>query len=332
MIKISADQITNKLGAAYYLLIGNDPYLHHYALTQLQTSFKQTGFDEQISFNIDNQTDWTIIYDSCQAMNLFSTKTLIFLDFNDSSLTTAITAKLNSLCERLTPDIALVISLNKITKTQENANWYKILSDTLVVVNCSTPDAMQFPQWIKNYLQHQAIVIEPSAIELLCYYYEGNLLALTQIIEQLKLLYPNTEISYDQVESNIHDSAVFTPYHWIDAMVAFKTKRAIHILQQLKMNEFEALILLRIVQRELILIINLKKGLQHKSLKQVFDEHKIWQNKRQSYSDYLNRFEIEKLYITLAQLTDIEINLKNNSQLRIWDDLASLTMQFMGLN
>ena len=76
----------------------------------------------------------------------------------------------------------------------------------------------------------------------------------------------------------------------------------------------------------------MKKGLQHKSLKQVFDEHKIWQNKRQSYSDYLNRFEIEKLYITLAQLTDIEINLKNNSQLRIWDELASLTMQFMGLN
>lgn len=332
MIRINADQITNKSGSSYYLLIGNDPYLQHYVKTQLQNAFKQAGFNEQLTFTIDNQTDWTAIYDSCQEMNLFSTSTLIFLDFGEGAINATITTKLNSLSEVLSPDIALIISLNRITKAQENSTWYKTLSDKLVIVNCTTPDTQQLPQWVKNYLQQQKITIEPQAIELLCYYYEGNLLALTQIIEQLKLLYPDAKLTYGEVESNINDSAVFTPYHWIDAMLAHKTKRAIHILQQLKMNEFEPLILLRIVQRELILLINLKKALQQKSFKQVFDQYKVWQNKRTIYTNYLNRFAIEDLYITLAKLTEMEIGLKHDNQLQIWDTLSSFTMQFMGLN
>ena len=332
MIKINADQITNHLGSPYYLLVGSDPYLQHYAQTQLRHTFKQKGFDEQLTYTIDNQTDWSTIYDSCQALNLFSNNTLIFLDFGDNALNTALITKLNTLSDVLTPEIALIISLNKITKTQENATWYKALNDKLVVVNCVTPDTLQLPHWIKSHLQHRQISIEPQAIELLCYYYEGNLLALTQIIEQLKLLYPNHTISYDQVENNINDSAVFTPYHWIDAMVANKSKRATHILHQLKMNDLEPLILIRIFQRELILLINLKKSSEKKSLKQAFDEYKIWQNKRALYTAYLTRCDIKNLFTTLAKLTDIEIGLKHDSQLQIWDNLTSLMMQFMGLN
>ena len=332
MIKISADQITTKLGSPYYLIIGNDPYLQHYAQTQLKTSFKQLGFNEQLTFNIDNQTDWSTIFDSCQEMNLFSDNTLIFLDFGENSINANVTTKLNTLSEMLTAEIVLIISLNKITKTNENAQWYKTLSDKLVVVSCNTPDEVQLPKWLSNHLQQKQMQIEPEAIELLCYYYEGNLLALTQIVEQLKLLFPNQTITYDQVESNINDSAIFTPYHWIDAMVSHKTKRATHIMQQLKMNEFEPLILLRVIQRELILLINLKKGLSNKSFKQIFDEYKIWQNKRSMYTSYLNRFDIKDLFNTLKRLTEIEISFKNDNQLQIWDALSALTMQFMGLN
>ncbi|MWP49324.1 MULTISPECIES: DNA polymerase III subunit delta [unclassified Gilliamella] len=332
MIKINADQISHKLGSPYYLILGSDPYLQNYVQTELRKAFAHAGFDEQLTFVIDNQTDWATILDSCQAMNLFSNQTLILLDFGDGALNAGISAKLNTLSEVLTPDIALIITLNKITKSQENTTWYKALSDKLVVVNCAPPDTLQLSQWIKNYLQQQQITIEPKAIELLCYYYEGNLLALTQVIAQLKLLYPEQNISYDQVENNINDSAIFSPFHWTDAMVAHKAKRATHILQQLKMNEFEPLILLRIIQRELILLINLKKGLQQKSFKQIFDEYKVWQNKRTIYTNYLNRCDITSLFNSLAKLTEIEISLKHDNQVQIWDAIFSLSMQIMGLD
>ncbi len=332
MIKISAEKIIQQLGSPYYLILGSDPYLQHYAQTKLRKAFKQAQYDEQLSFTINSQTDWSVMYDSCQAMNLFSNKTLLCIDIAEGVLNVSVAAKLNTLCEMLTPDIGLIISMVKITKTQENASWYKALSDQLVVVNCSTPEAAQLPQWIKSYLQQMQIAIESPAIELLSYYYEGNLLALTQLIEQLNLLYPNQTISYEQVESNINDSAIFTPFHWIDAMLSNKAKRATHVLQQLKMNDFEPLILMRIVQRELILLINLKLALVEKSHRQVFDEYRVWQNRRTMYSSYLNRFDIKALFAVLATLAEIEISLKHNNDLPIWDALLSLTMQFMGLN
>jgi DNA polymerase III subunit delta len=332
MIKISAEKITHQLGSPYYLILGSDPYLQHYAQTELRIAFKQAQYDEQLSFTINNQTDWPAIYDSCQAMTLFSSKTLLCLEIGEGILNVSVATKLNTLCEMLTPDIGLIISLVKITKAQENSAWYMALSDQLVVVNCSTPDAAQLPQWITNYLQQMQMTIEQPAIELLGYYYEGNLLALTQIIEQLNLLYPSQTITYEQVESNINDSSIFTPFHWIDAILSNKAKRAMHILQQLKMNDFEPLILMRIIQRELILLINLKLALAKKSARQVFDEYKVWQNKRAMYTAYLNRFDIKNLFSSLAALTEIEVNLKHNNDLPIWDALLSLTMQFMGLN
>jgi DNA polymerase III subunit delta len=332
MIKISAEKITHQLGSPYYLILGSDPYLQHYAQTELRRAFKQAQYDEQLSFTINNQTDWPAIYDSCQAMTLFSSKTLLCLEIGEGILNVSVATKLNTLCEMLTPDIGLIISLVKITKAQENSAWYMALSNQLVVVNCSTPDAAQLPQWIKNYLQQMQMTIEQPAIELLGYYYEGNLLALTQIIEQLKLLYPSQTITYEQVESNINDSSIFTPFHWIDAILSNKAKRAMHILQQLKMNDFEPLILMRIIQRELILLINLKLALAEKSARQVFDEYKVWQNKRAMYTAYLNRFDIKNLFSSLAALTETEVNLKHNNDLPIWDALLSLTMQFMGLN
>lgn len=332
MKRISAEKITQLLRSPYYLILGSDPYLQHYAQTELREIFKQAGYDEQLFFTINGQTDWSAIYDSCQAMNLFSDKILLFLEIGEGVLNVSIATKLNTLCEILTPDIGLIISLPKITKTQENSAWYKALYDNLVIVDCLTPEVAKLPSWIKNYLQQLQMTIEQPAVELLSYYYEGNLLALTQIIEQLKLLYPNQTLTYEQVESNINDSAIFTPFHLIDAMISNKAKRATHVLHQLKMNDFEPLILIRMIQRELILLINLKLALAEKSPREAFDEYRVWQNRRTMYSAYLNRFDIKKLFALLATLTEIEISLKHNNDLPAWDAMLILTMQFMGID
>ncbi|VEC76088.1 DNA polymerase III subunit delta [Raoultella ornithinolytica] len=53
------------------------------------------------------------------------------------------------------------------------------------------------------------------------------------------------------------DAAHFTPYHWVDALLAGKSKRVLHILQQLRLEGSEPAILLRTLQRELLLLVNL---------------------------------------------------------------------------
>jgi len=334
MIRVNDSQLHTTLEKnnvlRYFFTVGNDPYLQYAIQNQIKTKLSSQGIGEHIVFTIDNQTDWDQIYQSSQALSLFSNQILLILQFGETALTAAISKKLDELTENLSPDISLLICLAKITKTQENANWFKTLNELAIMINCNTPDIQQLPQWINQQLQKLSLSIEKQGIDLLCYYYEGNLLALAQVLEQLKLLYPTGKINYDQLEHNINDSAVFTPYHWIDALIMGKTKRSMHILQQLKMNDIEPLILLRVIQRELIQLINLKKYANGHNLKMAYDAYKVWQNRRNMMTPYLNRINLEQLYQTLQKLTEIEIILKYDYQSPVWEQLDTLSMLFIG--
>lgn len=150
--------------------------------------------------------------------------------------------------------------------------------------------------------------LDEQGNQLLCYCYEGNLLALAQAIERLCLLYPDGKLTLPRVEAAVNDASHFTAYHWIDALLAGKTQRAWHILQQLKREDIEPVILLRTLQRELMQLITLHRSAKTASLKSVFDQHRIWQNRRPILPP---RYNVVRASITHchAITTQIEITL-----------------------
>ncbi|MCO6523752.1 MAG: DNA polymerase III subunit delta [Candidatus Schmidhempelia sp.] len=334
MIKISAQQLSYRFNdlikqqkfMPYYLLVGAETYQQYQSQKQIQHYLTNLGFHQQLIFSIDAQTDWRVLYEHCQSLNLFASKTLLILQFGDNSISTAIASKLHELTNYLHQDIALLVSINKLTKAQENSAWLQAIGDQTLWINCQTLNSESLPNWLNQQAKQLGIVLNQTVVEGLCYYYEGNLLALSQILEQIKLLYPNGDISFNQIENVINDVAVFSPYHWLDAILIGKPKRTIHILQQLKTNDFEPLILLRVLQKELILLINLKQQEHSQSLKQAFNDYKIWQNRRSFFTQTLNRLTIRQLYTALYELTQIEISLKQDYSTNIWLKLESLSL------
>ncbi len=51
-------------------------------------------------------------------------------------------------------------------------------------------------------------------------------------------------------------------------------------LEQLQQEDIEPVILLRSIQRDLMLLITLKRQSATTALKTLFDQHKVWQNRR----------------------------------------------------
>lgn len=80
-------------------------------------------------------------------------------------------------------------------------------------------------------------------------------MALAQALERLSLLWPDGKLTLPRVEQAVNDAAHFTPFHWVDALLMGKSKRALHILQQLRLEGSEPVILLRTLQRELLLLV-----------------------------------------------------------------------------
>lgn len=329
MIRIYPEQLSAQLRdglRACYILTGNEPLLLQEAQDAVRAAAQQQGFTEHFSVALDAQTDWDTIFSACQALSLFSSRQTLMLTLPENGPNAAIGEQLLKLSTLLHPDILLLLRGTKLTKAQENSAWFKALSAHGVVVPCQTPEQAQLPRWVAARGKSLKLALDDAAIQLLCYCYEGNLLALSQALERLSLLWPDGKLTLPRVEEAVNDAAHFTPFHWVDALLAGKGKRARHILRQMKAEESEPVILLRTLQRELLLLVTLQRQMNSTPLRTLFDQHRVWQNRRPLFSEALQRLHARQLAQAVGLLTRIELTLKQDYGQDVWPELETLSL------
>jgi len=198
--------------------------------------------------------------------------------------------------------------------------------DHAVQVTCQTPEQAHLPKWVAARAKQHNLQLDEAANQLLCYCYEGNLLALAQALDRLSLLWPDGKLTLPRVEQAVNDAAHFTPFHWVDALLSAKSKRALHILQQLRLEGSEPVILLRTLQRELLLLNTLKRQSAHTPLRSLFDKHRVWQNRRAMTTEAINRLSHEQLRQAVQLLMRAELTLKQDYGQSVWSELESLSL------
>ncbi|SET08773.1 DNA polymerase III subunit delta [Thorsellia anophelis] len=310
-----------------YLITGTELLLVEESAQAILSRAKTEGFSEHDSFNIEAKTDWNSIFSLCEGLSLFSDRRIISIQLPESSITASIGEKLIELSTLLHQDILLIIKLPKPTKALENSKWYKALfNDDTITVICVTPNRENLSTWVDRRAKNIGLKLELEAIHELCYHYEGNLLALSQMLNNLSLLFTDKLVTAINLKNILFDAAHFTPYHWIDALLLGKAKRSLHILQQLKKEEFEPIILIRTLQTELIQMIKMSSQLSQTDIRSIFDHFKIWQNRRNFYTEALKRLSFTQLSIALSSLAELEIQIKSDYSANIWSDLNDISL------
>ena len=198
MIRLYPEQLRAQLNEglrAAYLLLGNDPLL----LQESQDAIRQVaavqGFEEHHTFSIDPNTDWNAIFSLCQAMSLFASRQTLLLLLPENGPNAAINEQLLTLTGLLHDDLLLIVRGNKLSKAQENAAWFTALANRSVQVTCQTPEQAQLPRWVAARAKQLNLELDDAANQVLCYCYEGNLLALAQALERLSLLWPDGKLT-----------------------------------------------------------------------------------------------------------------------------------------
>lgn len=329
MIRLYPEQLRAQLSEglrAAYLLLGNDPLFLQESQDAIKYAAVSEGFIEHHTMTLDASTDWNEIFSLCQAMSLFASRQTLLLLLPENGPNAAINEQLATLVGLLHDDLLLIVRGNKLTKSQENAAWIQALANRAVQISCQTPEPSQLPRWLANRAKQNNLQLDEPASQLLCYCYEGNLLALAQALERLSLLWPDGKLTLPRVEQAVNDAAHFTPFHWVDALLAGKSKRALHILQQLRLEGSEPVILLRTVQRELLLLVTLKRQSAHTPLRSLFDKHRVWQNRRAMVGEAVNRLSVSQLRQAVTLLSRAELTLKQDYGQSIWAELESLSL------
>ncbi|MCW0355089.1 DNA polymerase III subunit delta [Pantoea ananatis] len=329
MIRIYPEQLSAQLREglrACYLLTGNEPLLLQESADAIRASALAQGFEEHLSFTLDAQTDWDSLFMSCQSLSLFAQRQTLTLQFPENGPNAAITEQLIKLAPLLHADILLICRMAKLSKAQENSAWFKALSAHAVLVPCQTPEQAQLPRWVVSRAKILKLDIDDAAVQLLCYCYEGNLLALAQALERLSLQWPDGKLTLPRVEAAVSDAAHFTPYHWVDALLGGKSRRALHILQQLEREESEVAILLRTLQRDLMTLLHLQRHQSQQPLRTLMDQQRIWQNRRNLFTEALQRLDASRLQQAIHLLMQIELTLKQDYGQSVWPQLQTLSM------
>ncbi|AML59664.1 DNA polymerase III subunit delta [Serratia rubidaea] len=315
---------------ACYLLCGNEPLLLQESQDLIRQAATAQQFSEHYSISLDAHTDWDAIFSICQSMSLFASRQTLLLILPENGPTAPIGEQLVKLAALLHEDIILLLRGPRLTKAQENSAWFKALGANGVYVTCQTPEQAQLPRWVAKRAKAMQLTLDEPANQLLCYCYEGNLLALAQALERLALLHPDGKLTLPRVEQAVNDAAHFSPYHWLDALLAGKSKRAWHILQQLRQEDVEPVILLRTLQRELMQLLTLQRQMATAPLRTLFDQHKVWQNRRSLVTQALQRLSAAQLQQAVRLLAQIELTLKQDYGQSVWPELESLSMLICG--
>lgn len=323
---ILGEELRKKFYMAYFLL-GNEPLLLDESRQTIELVSKKKGFEEIQRYSVESPFNWDKFSDYFQTISLFSERKIVEFFFTDSTWNLQSLRKFTKLVESsLHPDTLLVVQGPRLSKNQENDKWLKSVINRHCVVDCLTPSNQRLPHFIQNRCKKAGLRPDEKSVRMLAQWHEGNLSVLNRSLDRLAIQFPDGKINPQKLEETLKNQSRFTKFHWVDAALSGDSNRAQHILKYLESSGIDPISLLSLVQKELILLWQMKVLQSSYSLREVYERFRIWHSRKELYSLALNRLNLVRLRLLLRQLTQVEIETKGGFLRDIWSVLRGVSI------
>lgn len=329
-----AGQLKNGL-TPLYLLFGAEPLLVEEVLDCIRTTARTQGFSERIRLSVEAGFDWGEILAQGQAISIFAEKKLIELRMPTGKPGDAGAKAIIAYCDTLPQETSLVIVSGGIEKRSQNTKWFKAVDAAGAVVECPEIRADRLPDWVSQRMTAKGLQYDFAAVERICQLVEGNLLAAAQEINLLALLHGEEKITADSVESILADHARFNVYSYADACLSGSVKRVIRILQSLKRDQAEPIVILWALTRD-VRILNQIAMTSEKSGQPpaaLFKKYGVWSNRASIMGSALKRTHANGWQNILRRLGRADLMVKGSAPMQrqnIWEEIESISLAICG--
>jgi len=322
--------------APLYHLFGSEILLVEEALDEIRRQARAQGYGERIRYTLEPGFDWSRVTASARSMSLFAEKKVIELRMPTGKPGDAGAKTLIDYADSIAgADTVLVVISGAIEKRAQNSKWFKAVEAAGVAVECPAISAQQLPEWVVRRMRGKGLEFDNEAARRLSVLVEGNLLAAAQAIDLLALLSPETTITVESVESAIADHARFNIYAFVDACLAGSPPRCTRILQSLRTNHAEPVLILWALTREVRTLCHLLAGLAKGEKKQaLFRRHGVWSSRANLVSAALKRLSATRGHNLLRQLAAADLMLKGRAPMQrqnIWEEIESIGLGVCGV-
>jgi len=339
-MKVYANQLESQLKrglASAYLLAGNEILLQQEAADAIRAAARAEGFSERELYIAERGFDWQQLMAQAGNLSLFASRKIIELRLPAGKVAKDGAELLTRLIENLDADSLLIILCPKLERGVSSSKWFKALSKQGLHVDIRPIGPEYLPRWMNERLRKRGLRAEADAVRLLVDRVEGNLLAAAQEIDKISLLFPQGDLSLQQVQKAVANSARYDVYRLTDAALSGWQRRALKILHGLQSEGIQAILILWAVLRDLHQLIAAAQA--HKAGKSMAVAMRgvgIWDNRSAAFTQALQTHSLTNLYQFLDHASDIDRIIKGRSPRKErtrdpWHELSQLLAALAGV-
>lgn len=344
-MRLNSDQLPSYLSQqkeipSVFLITGNEPFQLMEAVDAVRLQAKHQGFSERDILHADSQFDWGSLLGASNSLSLFSEKKLIDLRVETKTPGKAGSQAIREYMQNPPEDKILLIQMGKLVSNARNAAWVKAIEKQGVLVQIWELSSPQTMAWINKKMRLEGMRATPDAVRLLTERVEGNLLAASQEINKLKLLFHTddkhkTLIGEEQVLEAVSDSSRFSIFDLSNAVMQGDLHRVQHIHHNLKEEGVPIQLILWTLtdlSRQLYSAsFNLDNGMQ---LSQILS--KMPRPRQKPFQHAIQRMQhanwptILRKYSEIDRLSKGQGDIANKGLGRVWSELLELALILAG--
>ena len=290
-----------------YLMSSDEPLLVMEAQDRLRATVLAQGFTERVLLLQEKSFDWAELLNAGQSMSLFGDKKFVELRIptgkpgkEGADALKEFAAQIESLGNEVPETITCIFLPRLDTQTQKSA-WFSALDAAGLAVRIDSIDRATLPAWIAERLKRQnqqvvAGVDGQRALTFMSEQVEGNLIAAFQEIQKLGLLYPEGDLTQEQIRESVLNVARYDVFQLNEAYLTGDMARINRMLDGLR-GEGEALVLvIWAVSEEIRTLWQLKMAsLQGENVQMLMKSKRIWGKREQLIPQALARLSLPTL-------------------------------------
>ena len=268
-----------------YTLHGDEPLLIQEAGDAIRAAARAQGFTERTVHTVAGAGfDWSEVLAAGGSLSLFADKQIVEVRIpsgKPGKEGSAALQQLASQAQGAESTLTLVV-LPRLDKATRSGAWFAALESFGVTLQVEPVERGALPGWIAQRLQAQGQRVAAGeagqrALQFFADRVEGNLLAAHQEISKLALLYPQGELSFEQIERAVLNVARYDVFKLSEAVLGGQTGRVLRMLDGLQ-AEGEAEVLVHYTLAEDIrALCRVKDALQAgRPLPMALREQRIW--------------------------------------------------------
>lgn len=298
-----------------WLVFGDEPWQKIDSLKQIKQHAAQLGFSETIQLAADDKFDWHILVDEFQSMSLFASQRIIELELVNGKTSTTGAKALENITNLLNPDILFIIHGVKVDAATTKKKWFTLLEKQGIYLPIYDIENQHLPRWVKQQAQNLQLNIQQDIIPFLVEFFEGNLLALSQELEKLSILFNQQTITLNDIEKIVIKQAKFNPFQLSEVLLSGDLKKCFSMLNSLQQEGANAQQIIWLLHKEFQQLGQMKNAKEQGiNLTEIFKQHRIWKKREAPYKHALLNISSDNISIANSRLADVDLLSKTSSE------------------